>query len=110
MDGFPTLFQIALPALTQTRSLLGCAERSMVQALFAVMAVLDDTNLLHRGGADGLSFVQAEARRFLDGGGVYSLRWRSRALDLHRHCIARRLSPGGAADTLAATHFIMAMQ
>ena len=40
----------------------------MVQTLFALMATLDDTNLLHRGGPAGLTFVQAEAQRFLDRG------------------------------------------
>ena len=51
----------------------------MVQTLFALMAALDDTNLLHRGGPAGLDFVQAEARRFLDRGGVFRSDWRAEA-------------------------------
>ena len=106
LDGLPTLTALGLAPLRATRSSLGCPERARVQALFSVMAVLDDTNLLHRGGEDGLAFVQTEARRFLDAGGVFDSRWRERALSLHRACIARRLSPGGAADMLAAACFL----
>ncbi|PWC33379.1 triphosphoribosyl-dephospho-CoA synthase MdcB [Azospirillum sp. TSO35-2] len=104
--GFPTLFSVALPTLERTLDRLGCAERAMVQTLFAAMARLQDTNLLHRGGADGLAFVQGEAQRFLDRGGVFRPGWRGEALDLHHACVARRLSPGGSADLLAAAWFV----
>ncbi len=70
--GFPTLLRVALPTLHSTYIRLGCWERARVQSLFAAMAVLQDTNLLHRGGMEGLRFVQADARDFLDRGGVYS--------------------------------------
>ena len=109
-EGFPTLFTVALPALARTLDLLGCAERAMVQTLFALMATLDDTNLLHRGGAAGLAFVQAEAQRFLDRGGVFRPDWRADALALHEACIGRHLSPGGSADMLAAAWFVHSQQ
>jgi triphosphoribosyl-dephospho-CoA synthase len=47
-----------------------------------------------------------EARAFLETGGVAADGWQERALALHRACIARRLSPGGAADMLAAAAFV----
>jgi triphosphoribosyl-dephospho-CoA synthase len=109
-EGFPALFTVALPVLTQTLDLLGCPERAMVQTLFALMATLDDTNLLHRGGPEGLAFVQAEARRFLDRGGVFRPKWRADALALHDACVARRLSPGGSADLLAAAWFVHSLR
>lgn len=102
LEGYPTLFKVAAPSLAAT----GRSESGMVQALFQIMAVLDDTNLLHRGGPEGLAFVQTAAGRFLERGGIYSPHWRGRALRLHRTCVERRLSPGGAADTLAAAYFI----
>lgn len=108
--GFPTLFAVALPVLTRTAADLGCAERAMVQTLFALMARLDDTNLLHRGGPAGLAFVQALARRFLDRGGVFRADWRTEALALHHSFVARRLSPGGSADMLAAACFVQSQQ
>ena len=110
LAGFPTLVGVALPTLRSTINRLGCPERARVQTLFAIMAELQDTNLLHRGGPDALSFVQQAARRFLEGGGVYSHGWRSRALALHGDCVALHLSPGGAADTLAAACFLHELQ
>ena len=103
--GFPLLFDLALPTLSRSLA-QGHVEAALVQTLFAVMAELDDTNLLHRGGPEGLAFVRAQARAFLDTGGVTANGWRERAFALHRACIARRLSPGGAADMLAAAAFV----
>ena len=103
--GFPLLFDLALPTLVCSLA-QGDVEAALVQTLFSVMAELDDTNLLHRGGPEGLAFVRVEARAFLETGGVAADGWRDRALALHRACIARRLSPGGAADMLAAAAFV----
>lgn len=109
-EGFPTLFTLALPALDCALADGADPERALVQTLFSLMAELEDTNLLHRGGPAGLAFVQGEARRFLDRGGVFRAGWRAEALALHRACVARRLSPGGSADMLAAAHFVHALR
>jgi triphosphoribosyl-dephospho-CoA synthase len=106
LAGFPTLMRVALPTLRLALDRLACPERALVQTLFAIMAELQDTNLLHRGGLEGLRFVQQAAQSFLDEGGVYAPAWRSRALALHGDCVALHLSPGGAADTLAAACFL----
>lgn len=105
-QGYPILTAVALPALDAALEAGACREAARVQALFALMAALNDTNLLHRGGAAGLAFVQERARAFLAAGGVLSPGWRGRALALHRACVARDLSPGGAADLLAAAIFL----
>lgn len=103
--GFPTLFRIAVPVLTGAAVRFSVG-KALTQTLFSIMAELDDTNLLHRGGPEGLAFAQAGARAFLDAGGVAAPDWRERALALHRDFVARRLSPGGAADMLAAAWFV----
>jgi len=96
--GFPTLFETALPALDNAGAL--STRDARLDTLFAVMAVLDDSNLAHRGGLEGLRFAQAAARDFLAAGGA------SQGLDaaeaIAAEFVRRRLSPGGAADTLAA--------
>ncbi|PWC84121.1 triphosphoribosyl-dephospho-CoA synthase [Azospirillum sp. TSH100] len=109
-DGFPTLFTLALPALDRALTLGADPERALMQTLFTLMAELEDTNLLHRGGPAGLAFVREGARCFLDRGGVFRGNWRAEALALHRACVARRLSPGGSADMLAAAHFVHALR
>jgi len=104
--GFPILTGVALPVLN---SFATDSDAALVQTLFAVMAELDDTNLLHRGGREGLALVQRAARGFLAAGGVHERGWRRRADDLHRLCCAHRLSPGGAADMLAAALFLRSL-
>ena len=110
LAGYPILMDLALPTLQKTLRRLDCPERASVQCLFMIMAHLQDTNLLHRGGAEGLSFVQNSAQKFLDEGGVFAPDWRRRALALHGDCVALHLSPGGAADCLAAAWFVHLLQ
>lgn len=109
LRGFPALFDVALPPLREVLARTGCTRRARVQALFALLATLEDTNLLYRGGPAGLAFVQGEARRFLDAGGVLAAGWEARAVALHHACVARHLSPGGSADVLAAACFVHAL-
>ncbi len=104
--GFASVYRVALPALQHGMALTGNVEAARVQACFALIEAVDDTNLLHRGGAEGLRFAQARARAFLRDGGVGRQGWRARARDVHTAFTARRLSPGGAADLLAMALFV----
>jgi len=104
--GFPSVYEIALPAHREILSATGSRDAAAVQAFFALLACVTDTNLLHRGGVEGLRFTQDCARRFLDEGGMRRADGFDRALALHHEFVARRLSPGGCADLLAATLFI----
>lgn len=105
--GFPSLYRIALPALRQARLLRPRdSEAQRVQALFALVAEVEDTNLLHRGGPLGGSWARAAARSFLVRGGIARPDWRESAAAIHREFVARRLSPGGCADLLAMALFV----
>lgn len=105
--GFPTLYSVGLPALRRGRRLCpGDDGAARVEACIALVAALVDTNLLHRGGAEGLRFARVAAARFVKRGGVGARDWRERAERIHRAFVARRLSPGGAADLLAMTLFV----
>ena len=76
--------------------------RARLQALFHIVEVLDDTNLAHRGGLPGLHFAQQAARDFLRAGGAARPDAIDHARAIHARFVSRRLSPGGAADVLAA--------
>lgn len=110
-QGFPSIYEIGLPALRMGALMApGDAEAARVQACFALIAALADTNLLHRGGPSGLRFAQRAARDFLDAGGVGRRGWRERASAVHRAFVARNLSPGGSADLLALSLFVEACE
>jgi triphosphoribosyl-dephospho-CoA synthase len=104
--GFPVLFETALPALQATLAQGLGPRRARLQTLFQVMAVLDDTNLARRGGLAGLRYAQAAAREWLLQGGVARPDALAHARALHTEFVVRRLSPGGAADVLAAACWV----
>lgn len=105
-NGFPSVREIGLPAYRQALADTGSPELAAVQALFALMAHVDDTNLLWRGGIEGLAFARARARDFLAGGGVAADSWLASAHSIHREFVALHLSPGGSADLLGVTLFL----
>ena len=106
-QGFPSIYEVGLPALQEGAPIAsGDAEAARVQACFALIAAVEDTNLLHRAGVPGLHYAQAAARKFLDDGGVGMSDWRERASNVHQSFVQRRLSPGGSADLLAMSLFV----
>jgi triphosphoribosyl-dephospho-CoA synthase len=109
--GFPHAIEVGLPALRLGRRLVPeDPEAARVQGFFAILASMEDTNLLHRGGAVGLCYAQKAAAGFLEQGGVGQAEWRKRAAKVHRAFVARHLSPGGCADLLASTLFLDALE
>jgi len=100
-EGFPVLWTVAWPALRQARAAGASREAALAHSLFATIAVLDDTNLVHRGGSEGLRFARAEANAFLQDGGALQAGWQDCARAIHGRFVERRLSPGGAADVIA---------
>jgi triphosphoribosyl-dephospho-CoA synthase len=106
-SGFPSVYDIAIPALRAARQLAsGDDEAIRVHTCMALIAAVADTNLLHRGGADGLRFAQTSASAFLAAGGIGCPGWRDRAAGIHQAFVARNLSPGGSADLLAMALFV----
>lgn len=105
-SGFASVYLIGVPALEMGAALAGGdAEAMRVHASLALIAEVRDTNLLYRGGAEGLAFAQDQARGFLRRGGVGAAGWRADAARIHLAFVARRLSPGGSADLLAFSLF-----
>lgn len=101
--GFPSVFEIALPALRATYRRTGCWEQARIDALFSLMAHVSDTNVYYRGGIDGARLVRDAARAFLACGGTAQPDWKIETIKCHRLFVRHKLSPGGAADLLAAT-------
>jgi triphosphoribosyl-dephospho-CoA synthase len=109
--GFPSIYLVGLPALQSAAPWVpDDAEAARVQACFALIASVDDTNILHRGGMQGQCFARQAAQSFLFEGGVAHRDWRRRAAAVHLAFVERGLSPGGAADLLAMSLFVMQLE
>jgi triphosphoribosyl-dephospho-CoA synthase len=100
--GFPAVVDLALPMLRLSRARGDMESQARVNALLAVMADLDDTCLLARGGRRALMATQAGARRVLALGGMATPNGRKALHALETRMRILHVSPGGAADLLAA--------
>lgn len=93
---YPELFTDWLPYY---RSLEGDPFRCH-KTLLHIMTTLDDTNILHRRGAEGLAHAEAAAARLLEDFSESGLS------SLNKDFIRENISPGGSADMLSLTIFI----
>ncbi|GAB3685249.1 triphosphoribosyl-dephospho-CoA synthase [Salinisphaera aquimarina] len=108
--GFCQITNAALPVLRHSRD-AGASERvARLNALLALMAVLDDTCVLSRAGRAGLHLVQQQATDILAIGGVGTRGGGCRLAALEQALIGANASPGGSADLLSATLFIDALE
>ena len=90
-DGYKELFDKWLPELRTNGPL---------PTLMLIMATLDDTNILHRGGSEALAYVKARATEIYENGRIGI---ENEIREFGRGLKDRNLSPGGAADMLALT-------
>lgn len=104
LHGYPSILNIALPALE-------CAEKkgyspndASVYALLSLIAHVDDTCLYARGGEEGLHLAKSLAQSALSGD------FMREAEKMDSLFIEKRLSPGGCADLLAAAIFITLLE
>lgn len=105
-SGFPTLRRRSFPALYEARSAGLDANWAGVQSFLNSIVVLDDSNLLHRGGMEALRFAQRRAADMLLLGGAFTLEGRHAIRLLHSEFVGAWLSPGGSADMLALSYFL----
>lgn len=106
MDGFPHVVKVGLPVLQDSRRRKIPEKHARLNALLAIMANLDDTCIIHRGGMETLLVVQQAAQKVLDFGGVSSLAGWEALQRLNQDLVIRNASPGGSADLLAASLFL----
>ena len=112
LSGFETAFDVGLPVLREVLDRMGEMNEACVETLIHLLARTEDSNLVYRGGLEGLEFVRTRAKELLEQyGAELSFEEGLEAIrELDRECIERNLSPGGCADLLAITimlHFIV---
>jgi triphosphoribosyl-dephospho-CoA synthase len=104
--GFPHVIGMGLPTLRAARDRGVPEDCARLDALMAIMARLDDTCLLHRGGLAALETAKAGARAVLAAGGTAAPVGLNRLHRLHAELMALWASPGGSADLLSVTLFL----
>ena len=105
-SGFGHITEIGLPMLRSSRSQELTEEFARLNALVAIMADLDDTCLLHRGGLTALALAKAGAMTIVQLGGTSTPDGFRALCDLDRRLLHLHASPGGSADLLAGVLFL----
>lgn len=110
--GFSTITTVALPAYQQAFAQTQQREHALRYALLHLFAYNDDTTTVHRGGMEGLLWLQQTARALLTRAELLT---DAEALigelkQLDKQCTAKNLSTGGSADLLALTLFITSFE
>lgn len=107
---FPHVIGVGLPALTEVRRTGRTEQDSRLVSLLQIMAHLDDTCVLYRGGTEAQELVHRGSAQVLKVGGPGTPEGNAALRDLDRELVRRQISPGGSADLLAATLFLDALQ
>jgi triphosphoribosyl-dephospho-CoA synthase len=110
IKGFPHIIEVGLPMLRAGRSAGAPEAIARLDALLAIMARLDDTCLLYRGGKPALSAAQQGAAAVIAAGGAGTSLGREQLFALDQRLIELAVSPGGSADLLAGTLFLDAVE
>lgn len=110
MMGFPILREYAFPTLHTLRYLEEDENLANLHVLFIIMAKLQDTNVIKRGGYPGLWWIQKKADTIIKKGSVFATNGIAAVRQWNRECIKKNISSGGAADLLAATLFLYQLE
>lgn len=105
--GYPSIIKTALPAFDKYLSKGFDLNRTLAGTLIEIMSIADDTNIISRGGIDALKYVKKEAGKFISSEHIFQKEWKKHLETMNIDFKKRNLSPGGSADLLAATIFIL---
>jgi triphosphoribosyl-dephospho-CoA synthase len=103
---FPHVIHVGLPRLRAARTRGLSEECAQLDTLMAIMASLDDTSLLHRGGRVALNVAKSGARAVLTAGGSATLTGLQRLYRLDDQLTELGVSPRGSAALLSVTLFL----
>ncbi|WP_319531260.1 triphosphoribosyl-dephospho-CoA synthase CitG [uncultured Cohaesibacter sp.] len=109
-SGFVTVRRYALPAFHKASMAGAEDDTALLAALLELLAHNRDTNIVARGGMDGLHLVRRSARRIRNAGGIHSDNFLDALIAMDDDLIAQNLSPGGSADLVAVTWFMIQLQ
>ena len=102
-SGLPTITNHAYPYLVQLIENGVTINDGAVNVLLKIIINCDDTNLLSRGGLEGIDYAKQMATETLTAGGILNKEGMLKLQKMDEEFIRRRLSPGGAADLLSCT-------
>lgn len=106
--GFPTVFEIGVPYLTQAN---GTTQEKLINTLLFLAANTKDSNLLKRSNDPQIfEWVKSQIKEFFKYGGYQTNAGKQFLNQLNHEFTKQNLSLGGTADMLIATIFVCLVQ
>lgn len=105
-DGFPILADYLWPLFCKYKKEGRSGNALNLEMLLWAIALSEDTNVLKRGGIEGGVWLKEKVRYILDKGGAFTEAGLASIEKLNEECISKNISPGGAADLLAAILYL----
>lgn len=114
-SGFKTAIDYGLPVIRKyahkhKNMMSGPLNSMLIDTFMTLLTVNTDTNLLSRGGLDGLALAKKEAKAFMEEGGMAHPQSHSKLKCMNETFSAKRLSPGGTADLLAVSVYFAMLE
>ena len=109
-SGYQTVRQVALPMYRKMKESGYAVNETMVQTLLALIAYTEDTNIISRHDMSTAVYARDYAKRVLENGGICTGVGKELLLEMDEEFISNYISPGGAADLLAVTHFLYSLE
>ena len=103
MDGFPALRKIAVPTYKNALKNGKNKNDAGVLTLLHLILKVYDTRLYKRGGIEGVRYAQSYAEKILSSDTVCAGEIKKMDMEFTK----KNLSPGGCADLLALTYFLV---
>ncbi|URL01575.1 triphosphoribosyl-dephospho-CoA synthase CitG [Avibacterium sp. 20-126] len=103
--GFPLVRDCSLPYLKEQLNQHIPLNQALLKTLLMLFVNNQDSNVIHRGGIEGLAWFQGRAKQTLSYVSMYPERLMSELTSFNQECIEKNISAGGCADLLALTYF-----
>lgn len=103
-NGYTLVIQHALPYYLQQLAKDKADDIALLDTLILLMSLNDDTNIVNRGGIQGLEWVKQRATQLLHQG-INTHNDLIFIKNFDNECIQQNVSPGGSADLLILTWF-----
>lgn len=108
--GLPVVINHGIPAYEDALKSGLEIKKALCHSLVSIMTAVEDTTVLNRCGLDGLCYMRSCAKKAIELGGMKTKQGEEYITDLDSEFIKRKISPGGAADLLAATVMIYKLE
>ncbi|WP_392563884.1 triphosphoribosyl-dephospho-CoA synthase CitG [Orbus wheelerorum] len=105
-SGYQLITKYALPTYFECLKQGYSEQQTLWQTMLNLFAHNNDTNIVSRGGIDGLNYVKAYSAKLLNEKSAFAPDAKIILQQFDQHLIEKNISPGGSADLIAVTWFL----